>query len=207
MEWLLDNQAVGPRWCLVHATHMIASETNRLAESGAVAGLCPTTEANLGDGLFPAPEYLARHGAFGIGSDSHISVSPVEELRWLEYGQRLSLRRRNVLHSAGTAANATSSVGTTLFTRAVAGGAQALGRRIGALAQGCRADLVVLDPETPVLLGKSDERLLDALVFAGNVNPVRDVMVGGTWLVEEGRHRAEDAVLARFRSTMTELLG
>jgi formimidoylglutamate deiminase len=205
VEWLCENQAIGPRWCLVHATHMTAAETARLAGSGAIAGLCPTTEANLGDGLFPAPDYLARGGAFGIGSDSHISVSPVEELRWLEYGQRLVRRQRNVLHGARDGGNGNASVGTTLLTGALAGGAQALGRRIGRLVPGCRADLVVLDPEAPVLAGKQGERLIDAAIFAGNVNPVRDVMVGGKWVVEAGVHLAEHAVLARFRATMGEL--
>ena len=205
VEWLCENQAIGPRWCLVHATHMTAAETTRLAGSGAVAGLCPTTEANLGDGLFPAPDYLAQGGAFGIGSDSHISVSPIEELRWLEYGQRLVRRQRNVLHGARDGGNGNASVGTTLLTGALAGGAQALGRRIGRLAPGWRADLVVLDSEAPTLVGKQAERLVDAAIFAGNFNPVRDVMVGGKWVVEAGVHVAEHAVLARFRTTMSEL--
>ncbi len=199
VEWLLEHAAVDGRWCLVHATHMTAPETRRLAASGAVAGLCPTTEANLGDGFFPADEYVGQGGRFGIGSDSHVSVSPVEELRWLEYGQRLLHRRRNLLAGAG------QSVGTALYCGALAGGARALARPIGALAPGMRADLVILDPETPALLGKEGERLLDAAIFAGNVNPVRDVMVGGRWLVQERRHVAEHAVLARFRAALAEL--
>jgi formimidoylglutamate deiminase len=166
-----------------------------------VAGLCPTTEANLGDGLFPAPDFLAAGGALGIGSDSHISVSPVEELRWLEYGQRLMLRQRNLL-AAGDAA---PSVGAALYKRALAGGAQALGRTIGRLAPGCRADLLVLDPETPSLAGLSGDLLLDAVVFAGNVSPVRDVMVGGNWVVRERRHRHEEAVLERYRKALARL--
>jgi formimidoylglutamate deiminase len=209
VEWLCENQAIGPRWCLVHATHMTAAETTRLAGSGAVAGLCPTTEANLGDGLFPATDYLARGGVFGIGSDSHISVSPVEELRWLEYGQRLAYRQRNLLHGSrgGSPRNSgdSASVGTTLLNGALAGGAQALGRRIGRLAPGCRADLAVLDPAAPTLAGRTGERLIDSAIFAGNFNPVRDVMVGGTWVVEAGVHMAEHAVLARFRAAMSEL--
>ncbi len=205
VEWLLDHQPVGPRWCLVHATHMTANETERLADSQAIAGLCPTTEANLGDGLFPAPAYLARGGLFGIGSDSHISVSPVEELRWLEYGQRLITRQRNVLHGARQGGNGSASVGATLLAGALAGGARALGRRIGRLEAGHRADLVVLDPAAPTLAGRSGERLVDAAIFAGNVNPVRDVMAGGKWVVEGGVHAAEDDILARFRAAMTEL--
>ncbi|MEX1206770.1 MAG: formimidoylglutamate deiminase [Dongiaceae bacterium] len=202
VEWLLDHAPVDARWCLVHATHMTETETGRLAASGAVAGLCPTTEANLGDGLFPARDYLRQGGAFGIGSDSHVSVSPVEELRWLEYGQRLVHRRRNLL-AGGTPESA--SVGASLYRAALAGGARALGRPIGRLAAGCRADLVVLDAERPTLVGKAGDALLDALVFAGNDNPVRDVMVGGRWLVEEGHHVAEHAVLARYRAALAEL--
>jgi formimidoylglutamate deiminase len=199
VEWLLDHQPVGPRWCLVHATHMTAGETERLARCGAVAGLCPTTEANLGDGFFPAIAYRAAGGAIGVGSDSHISVSPVEELRWLEYGQRLLERRRNRL------AGRSGSVGADLYAAALAGGATALGRPVGSLAAGARADLLVLDPEHPALVGKSGDRLVDSFVFAGNSNPVRDVMVGGRWVVEGGHHHAEEAVLARFRATMLGL--
>lgn len=201
VEWLLNNHALNARWCLVHATHMTDGETGRLARSGAVAGLCPTTEGNLGDGLFNAVQYLGAGGAIGIGSDSHISVSPVEELRWLEYGQRLLHRKRNVL------ANGSPHVGATLYKAALAGGAVALGRPIGKLAAGCRADLVVLDTEKPGLVDRNGDILLDSAVFAGNENPVRDVMVGGRWMVEEGHHRAEHAVLARYRTTLRELIG
>ena len=201
VEWLLRNAAVGPRWCLVHATHVTEEEARRLAESGAVAGLCPTTEANLGDGVFPAPAYLEAGGAFGIGSDSHISVSPIEELRWLEYGQRLTARRRNLLAGGSEA----SSVGARLFGGAVAGGAQALGRPIGRLAPGARADLVVVDPERPNLHGRSDDLFLDALVFAGNDNPVTGVMVGGVWAVRDGHHPREEEIFRAYKSAVAEL--
>jgi len=201
VEWLLDHAAIGPRWCLVHATHMTDAECGRLAASAATAGLCPTTEANLGDGLFPAADYLRRGGALGIGSDSHISVSPIEELRWLEYGQRLVHRRRNVL----AAAQGSPSVGAALYRAALEGGARALGRPIGRLEAGARADLVVLDGGWAELVGAQDDTLLDALVFAGNVNPVRDVMVGGRWVVSEGHHMAKHAILARYRRTLAEL--
>lgn len=203
MEWLLENQPPDHRWCLVHATHMSLHETTALATSGAVAGLCPTTEANLGDGLFPAVDYMSAGGAWGIGSDSHISVSPIEELRWFEYGERLARRKRNVLAGEGAAA----SVGHRLYGDALAGGAQALGRPIGALAEGKRADLVVLDPASPLLCEMPAERLLDAMVFAGNRNPVRDVMVGGSWLVCEGSHKDESAIFETYRSVMRDLLG
>ncbi|MDH3966367.1 MAG: formimidoylglutamate deiminase [Rhodospirillales bacterium] len=201
VEWLLANVDPGPHWCLVHATHMTEQETEALAGSGAVAGLCPTTEANLGDGVFPAPAYLAGGGAFGIGSDSHISVSPIEELRWLEYGQRLTRKRRNLLAGG----DAEPSVGAVLYQGALAGGAQALGRPLGKLAPGCRADLLVLDADCPALIGKPDELLLDAMVFAGNDNPVRDVMVGGRWVVRERRHGEEAAVLAAYKAALAEL--
>ncbi len=204
VEWLLNHQPLGPRWCLVHATHMTEGETARLARTGAVVGLCPTTEGNLGDGFFQAPEFLRHGGVFGIGSDSHISVSPIEELRWLEYGQRLLYRRRNVLAAGG---NQSPSVGAGLYRAALAGGAAALGRPIGRLAPGHRADLVVIDAQMPTLIGKTGDALLDAVVFAGNANPVRDVMVGGRWVVAGGRHVAEDAVLKRYRAALEQLMG
>ena len=208
VEWLLAHQPVDQHWCLVHATHMSERETHDLAASGAVAGLCPTTEANLGDGFFPAEAFFAAQGRFGIGSDSHISVSPIEELRWLEYGQRLVTRRRNVLLPRdGSGRNRSGGhVGAALYRAALEGGALAAGRPLGRIAPGARADLVVLDPEAPVLLGRSGDTLLDALVFAGNQNPVRDVFVGGRQLVEEGHHVAEHDVLARFRAAMKALL-
>ena len=204
VEWLFAHEAVDERWCLVHATHMSESETDLLAASGAVAGLCPTTEANLGDGLFPAGPYLARGGWYGIGSDSHISVSPIEELRWLEYGQRLTTRRRNVLAPGPSEGG---HLGARLYRDALAGGARASGRDIARIATGARTDFVVLDPESPALLGRSEDTLLDALIFAGNANPVRDVMAGGRWVVEEGHHRAEHAVFARYRQAVAALLG
>ncbi|HJU39254.1 MAG TPA: formimidoylglutamate deiminase, partial [Tahibacter sp.] len=178
VEWLLDHAPVDARWCLVHATHLSESETARLAKSGAVAGLCPTTEANLGDGLFPLKAYLDAGGRIGIGSDSHISVSVVEELRWLEYGQRLATRRRNV-----SASRSSPNTGDTLFRHALAGGAQASGASVGALKEGMRADFVVLDDASPWLAGREAADLPDTFVFAGNANLVRDVFVGGERVV------------------------
>lgn len=201
VEWLLQNAPVDDRWCLVHATHVTEEEMARLAASGAVAGLCPTTEANLGDGVFPATDYLAANGAFGIGSDSHISVSPVEELRWLEYGQRLIQRRRNLL-SGGAAA---PSVGALLYRGALTGGAQALARPIGRLAAGARADLLVLDDDSPALYGREGDMLLDAAIFAGNTNPVRHVMAGGSWVVRDGRHHREAPVFAAYKAAIDAL--
>jgi len=197
---LLERAPVSARWCLVHATHMDQGETRALAASGAVAGLCPTTEANLGDGVFPAPAFLAAGGVFGVGSDSQVSVSPVEELRWLEYVQRLTRQRRAVLAGA-----AGGSVGAALYGGALEGGARACGRPLGALERGRRADLVVLDGDHPALLGRAGDALLDAYVFAGNESPVSEVMVGGRWLVRGGRHLGEEEILARYRAAIEAL--
>jgi len=200
VEWLLDNLPVDARWCLVHATHMSAQETQRLAQSGAVAGLCPTTEANLGDGLFPLKAYLDDSGALGVGSDSHISVSPVEELRWLEYGQRLATRHRNIAVSATN-----HSVGETLHAAALRGGAQASDAAIGTIAAGARADLVVLDETSSLFAGRDEASLIDTFLFAGNTNLVRHVMANGDWVVRDFRHRDEERIAARYRQTMLAL--
>jgi formimidoylglutamate deiminase len=202
VEWLLDHASVDAAWCLVHATHMNATETARLAAAGAVAGLCPTTEGNLGDGFFPLAEFLAAGGLWGIGSDSHISVNPVEELRWLEYGQRLLKERRNV-----TTAGTVGSTGAALWHRALAGGAIALGRKIGALAPGYRADILVLDAGAPSLYGRSGDLVLDALVFAGIGDAIRDVMVGGKWVVRDRLHDKEDEIAGAFRQAIDRLSG
>lgn len=200
VAWLLDNAEVDERWCLIHATHLAEEETSRLAQSGAVVGLCPSTEANLGDGIFPATAYLEMGGEFGIGSDSHISVSPIEELRLLEYGQRLLHRGRAQL----TAADA-PSVGANLYSKALRGGAKALGLQAGSLAIGKRADLLVLDPNTPSLINKPGDLTLDAMVFAGNINPVKDVMVGGEWKIMDGHHELEDTILGRFKEVQMQV--
>ena len=200
VEWLLGEAPVDGRWCLVHATHMTEAETRALAASDAVAGLCPTTEANLGDGLFRLPDYLGSGGKFGVGSDSNVSVSPVEELRWLEYGQRLGRQERLV-----AAAENFPSTGARLFTQALAGGAQALGRPTGRIESGHRADLLVLDPEHPNLIGRSGDGLMDSLVFAGNRNPVKDVVVGGRRVIRDGGHAGEDAALVAFGRALKSL--
>ena len=200
LAWLLDHFDVGARWCLVHATHIDDSERVRLAASGAVAGLCPTTEANLGDGIFPATDYLGAGGCMAIGSDSQVTVDPAQELRLLEYGQRLSLRRR-----AALASSAQPSVGEYLFRHAIAGGAQALGISAGAIAAGARADLVVLDDNHPGLYGKQRAMLLDSWVFGCNSTPVKDVMVAGEWRVRDGTHCQEEPVAMRFRAAIDRL--
>ena len=200
VEWLLDHAEVNERWCLVHATHLTDAETARLAQTGAVAGLCPTTEANLGDGLFPLKAYLDAGGVLGIGSDSHISVSPVEELRWLEYGQRLVTRHRNIAVSESSA-----SVGENLWGDALFGGALATGAAIGVLEEGSRTDLIVLDDFAPQLAARSADDVVDSFIFSGNANLVRHVMVDGAWLVRDGRHRDEERIAQRYRETVMRL--
>lgn len=200
VQWLLDHADVNPHWCLVHATHMTDTETAALAQRGAVAGLCPTTEGNLGDGLFPLAAYMDAGGSFGIGSDSHISVSPVEELRWLEYGQRLHTHHRNI-----AARSHGASVGETLWRAALRGGTQASGLPIGALQAGARADWIVLDDRAPLLAARDEASLLDSFLFAGNAPLVRDVMVGGRWQVRDFHHRDEERIAARYRQVVTRL--
>jgi formimidoylglutamate deiminase len=200
VEWLFDHAPVDKRWCLVHATHLTDAETRQLARSGAIAGLCPTTEANLGDGLFPLAHYLDAHGVLGIGSDSHISISPVEELRWLEYGQRLSTRHRNV-----AARHAGDSVGETLWRAALKGGAQAADLPIGVIQEGLRADLIVLDHDSPLLAARDERSAMDSFLFAGNTPLVRHVMAGGHWVVRDFRHHDEVRIAARYRSAMQRL--
>jgi len=200
VDYLLDNLDIDARWCLVHATHLTGIETARLAASGAVAGLCPTTEANLGDGLFPLAPYIAAGGVFGIGSDSHVSQSPVEELRWLEYGQRLAGQRRNVAATA-----AIPDVAAFLWQGALRGGARAAGRPVGALAPGHRADLLVLD-DTHVNLDDIDAAdVLGRFLFSGNDNLVSDVLVGGEWVVENGKHFNEDTIAHRYKLAIHQL--
>lgn len=200
VAWLLDNFAVDGRWCLVHATHIDPAECRALAASGAVAGLCPTTEANLGDGIFPAVDYLAAAGRMAVGSDSQVGLDPAQELRLLEYSQRLSRRRRALLASP-----AQPSVGEFLFRHALAGGASALGINTGVIAAGARADLLVLDEDHPGLYGKQGSAVLDSWLFACNGTPVRDVMVAGQWRVVDGVHPRQEPVAARFRAVMDTL--
>ncbi len=200
VEWTLENFNVGPRWCLIHATHLTDQETLQIAASGAVAGLCPTTEANLGDGIFPLLPYLEKGGRFGIGSDSHISVSMIEELRWLEYGQRLVKRRRNL-----TAEGPGESTGVRLYDDALRGGAQASGRRLGKLGEGCRADFVVLNPAHPTLVGRSGDRLIDSLIFSGNGLPIQEVWIAGKRQVVNGRHVREQDTLDVYTNLIRSL--
>jgi len=206
VQWLLDEAGLDRDWCVVHATHLTAGECEGLARSGAVAGLCPTTEASLGDGFFAAPDYLAAGGVFGIGSDSNLRIDPAEELRWLEWGQRLLRRRRNLLaEDRGAAGDPRRHVGLALFRAAVEGGAQALHQPAAGLRPGMRADIVVLDREHPQLLGHGLDSLLDAWVFASGSAAVQTVLVGGEVVVAEGRHVRRDAIERAFRRAMATL--
>jgi formimidoylglutamate deiminase len=189
VEWLLDRHEVNEHWCLVHATHIDDEEIAAVSDSGAVVCLCPSTEANLGDGLFPLQRFLQQKGRIAIGSDSHVSINPFEELRWLEYGQRLISHQRNI------AAIRRNQTGRSLFELAAEGGALATGQAGGCLRTGNNADLIVLDDDSPMLVGHSTRSLLDALVFSGFTLPIDRVMVRGEWRVIEGRHK--DAIPAR----------
>jgi len=201
VEHLFDGVPVDQSWCLVHATHTLESELSQIAASGAVVGLCPITEADLGDGVFPAGRFLELGGRLGIGSDSNVVVDAAQELRLLEYGQRLTSERRNVL--AGDS-ELDRHVGRHLFRRALAGGAQALAQPIGELEVGQRADFCVLDPEA--LIGHGPETAIDSWVFASSRTPVRDVAVGGRFVVRDYRHFDEDRLRSAFVATCGRLL-
>jgi formiminoglutamate deiminase len=200
VEWLLDHAEVGDSWCLVHATHMTPEEIRRMAERRAVAGLCPITEANLGDGVFPAEAFLAAGGVFGVGSDSNVLIDAAEELRMLEYSQRLTRRARNVLASGPGV-----STGRTLFEGAVAGGARALGVEAG-LRVGAPADVVSLDREAPALAGRGLDAALDSWIFAGSRTLVDGVWRAGRKVVANGRHHLRDQVSQRYRRVLEGLL-
>jgi len=200
VRWLLEHFEVDKRWCLVHATHMTVEELELVAKSGAVVCLCPSTEANLGDGLFRLQPYLQNGGRIAIGSDSHVTVNPFEELRWLEYGQRLAAQERNV------AAVRTRNTGRSLYEQAVAGGAVAAGDQDGGrLEVGARADLIVLDDHSPMLVGHGADSLLDALVFSGFTLPIDRVMVDGDWKVVNGIHSDAENARQHYAATIGRL--
>ncbi len=201
VAWLLTNADVDRRWCLIHATHMTPAETEALARAGAVAGLCPLTEASLGDGIFDGARYLAANGRFGVGTDSNIEIDGAAELRQLEYSQRLRDRARNVM-----AAREGESVGRRLFESALAGGSQACARPVGALAAGKRADIVLLDTDHPDLAVGAGDHWLDAWIFIAGRGAVREVLVGGESVVADGRHRERDVITRRYIATVKRLL-
>jgi formiminoglutamate deiminase len=199
--FLHDRFEIDRRWCLVHATHVEPGELQAMAQSGAVVGLCPITEANLGDGVFPAADFLAHGGRIGIGSDSNVLIDAAEELRLLEYAQRLVRRERNVLTAPG------GSVGESLFDQALRGGAQALGVAGEGIAAGADASFVTLDLEHPALTGATPAEALDRWIFAARPSPVDCVWVRGVKVVSGGRHRDRDRLLARWRTAVAALQG
>ena len=200
VEWLLANADVTTNWCLIHATHMTADETTKMAKSGAVAGLFPVTEANLGDGPFNGPGYLEAGGAFGVGSDSNVLVSLTEELRTLEYSQRLRDVARNVMVVGE------GSVGDTIYTGAAKGGAQALGRGAGEIAVGELADVVAIDSAAPSMFALRQDQILDGLVFAAKDDVVTDVWSAGRHAVQSGRHVKRDDIVAAYKLAMQSLM-
>lgn len=199
-RWLLDRCDIDGDWCLVHATHLEADEIRAIARSGAVVCVCPSTEANLGDGIFPLQAYLREEGSIAIGSDSQVTIDPFEELRWLEYGQRLFTGKRNVSGVAD------EHSGSALFDLVTNGGARACGRSPAGIEVGAPADLLVLDDNDPMFMGHRPETLIDALVFSGYRVPLDRVMVHGEWKVIDGTHIAADEVLSEYRR-FTEVHG
>jgi len=200
VEYLFETMDVGQNWCLIHATHLTAEELATIVGSGAVAGLCPITEANLGDGIFPTSKFLRAGGHFGIGTDSNVLLDAAEELRMLEYAQRLDLRRRNCL-----ADGPRQSVGARLWRGAFAGGNQALGGKQAGLAVGAPADLVSLKADHPALVAAKGDQILDCWIFAGGRALIDSVWRAGEKQVSDGRHHARASIEAAYRKTMRTL--
>jgi formimidoylglutamate deiminase len=200
IELLLDQELLTANWCVVHATHATPKELEGLAAADAAVCVSISTEANLGDGFFDAGRFLSMNGRLCVGSDSQSTVSPAEELRWLEYQQRLRKKRRGVL-----AAKSESHVGTRLWRDAAQNGARAVGQPVGRIAVGCRADWVVLDALHPSMAGASTDVALDRLLFAGADKAIRDVMVGGHWVIKGGRHFADEQLRGDFGRIMNDL--
>lgn len=201
VAWLLDHLPVDERWCLVHATHLNPEECSALAQSRAVVSLCPTTEANLGDGLFPLAPFRAYNGRITIGSDSNICTNPFEELRWLEYGQRLISQQRNLGADA-----LQPHTGSALYQACLQGGAQALGQPIGALGLGQRADLLVLNANDPLFTQRPPQFWLDALVFAGGPAQIDEVWVAGRACIKQQQHAKAEKFESEFRRTLEKLI-
>lgn len=201
VQWLLEHAPVDHRWCLIHATHTTDEEVAAFAKTGAVAGLCPITEASLGDGIFSARAFLDAGGLFGIGTDSNVLIGVADELRQLEYGQRLKHRQRNVL-SGG----AGRSTGRTLFDHALAGGARALAQPIVGLAPGARADIVTLDSAHPSLAGRTGDAAIDGWIFATGNGAIDCVWAGGQKVVEDGRHKLRQSTRERFNTVVRRLV-
>lgn len=199
-EWLFDNSNIGENWCLIHCTHLLPDEIKQLARTGAVVGLCPVTEANLGDGIFEITSLLHDDGHFGIGTDSNIRISLAGELRALEYSQRLKDRSRSVI------GDSERSTGRVLFDSAVVGGSRAAGRNCGEIAIGRLADLMALDGTGPDLSHRSGDALLDGFIFCGDDRMVSDVWSAGRHVVRNGRHICHDELTRSYLSCMRRLL-
>lgn len=200
VQWLLDNVELDKHWCLIHATHLDEQERKGIIAKHAIAGICPTTEANLGDGIFPTTEFLAEKGTIAIGSDSHISVNPIEELRWLEYAQRLTRQQRAILATTDQA-----SVGQNLWQQAATGGAQSTNSNTGSLAIGKQADLLVLDSDKTKLFANANQHLLDSMIFASQQNPISDVMVNGLWQIRNQQHAEQVLTSDNFAQLLRKL--
>ena len=200
IELLTDTVDIAPNWCLIHATHVTPDEVAAMARSGAVVGLCPVTEANLGDGIFPGADYLGQGGRFGVGTDSNVAISVSGELATLEYSQRLGFRRRNALAPRG------ASTGRTLFEASLAGGGQALGLGVQGIQVGAVADIVVLDTNHIAFAGRQGDAMLDSWVFGPSAGSIRDVYVSGRRVVHGGRHVARSAIEARARKVLERVI-
>lgn len=201
VAWLAGNAALSERWTLIHATHMVAGEVASVASSGAVAGLCPITEANLGDGIFEGIAFLGQKGRIGVGSDSNVEITAAGELRLLEYSQRLRHRGRNLL-----AGHEGVSTGETLYRAALQGGRQALAQPVGAIAPGYRADLVALDTDHPAFASGRPADFLDSYVFGAGSQAVATVIVAGKPVVSDGRHRGRDPIVRRYREALLRII-
>jgi len=200
VQWLLDNVELDKYWCLIHATHINESERKGIIAKEAIAGICPTTEANLGDGIFPTTAFLAEKGTIAIGSDSHVSVNPIEELRWLEYAQRLIKQQRAIL-----ATDEEASVGQNLWQQAAVGGAQSTNSNTGCLDIGKQADLLVLDKNKTKLFANANQHILDSMIFASQQNPVSDVMVNGVWQIKAQQHSEQEQASDNFANLLVRL--
>lgn len=201
VQWLLDNLTVDKHWSLIHGTHINEKERSAIIKSGASVGLCPTTEANLGDGFFPIDEYLKAGGTFSIGTDSQVTIDPFEEMKWLEYSQRLVQQKRVLLTENN------DSVGQTLYRRCAEGGSQSLGIDSGVIEVGKKADFIVLDTDHVSVSERGVQNLLDIAVFVAGKNLVKDVIVGGQWVVRDRHHRLEEKAESDFRRVTSLCLG
>ena len=199
VEWLLENQDINEKWCLIHCTQMTENETLALASSGAVAGLCPVTEANLGDGIFNGLEFFKNKGIFGVGTDSNINISLVEELKTFEYSQRLKHKKRSIISQPH------KSTGRTVFDHCLKGGSQALQRKNGKIEKGYYADLISLNPKSMDLIGVSKDAILDSWIFSSNYNLIDNLWATGNLLVKNGKHTKRDFIFSNYKQTISKL--